>query len=63
MVLELTRIYNELVAINSDKIIFFERAEHVTSGRLENCTEIYLDDKRVIQVIEDFDFIMNCLEN
>ena len=63
MFLELTRIYGELVLINSDKIIFFERAEHVTSGRLERCTEVYLDDKRIIKVIEDFDFIMHCLDN
>ena len=63
MFLELTRISGELVAINSDKIIFFERAVHVKSGILENCTEVYLDDKRAIQVIEDFDFIMNCLQD
>ena len=63
MFLELTRINGQLVLINSDKIIFFERAEHVTAGRLENCTEVYLDDKRTIKVIEDFDFIMHCLDN
>lgn len=63
MFLELTGKSGELVVINSDKIIFFERAEHGASGILENCTEVYLDGKRSIRVIEDFDFIMNCLQN
>ena len=63
MFLKLTGIYGELIVINSDKIISFQRAEHGTSGILENCTEVRLDGKRSIRVIEDFDFIMNCLQN
>ena len=64
MFLELTRIYGSLIVINSDKIRCFTRGEHGTSGILEDCTDVYLDDnKHAIQVIEDFDFIMNCLQN
>lgn len=71
MFLKLTGIYGELVVINSDKIISFQRAEHgtskilenCTSKILENCTEVYFDGKRSMIVIEDFDFIMNCLQN
>ena len=59
-----TDSWNRLIVINSDKIRYFTRGEHGTSGILEDCTDVYLDgNKTAIQVIEDFDFIMNCLQD